>query len=145
MIQFIIIGVLAAAVLIGGKLLFSSYEENARIEGEYTAFREGVKKKGDEAEKKRKDTEATQKEVDRERTASLEKRVAANRIRADGLCKSAGLSAGCRDLSGVPESTRPADAAARDQRLLEVLRHSQDQADRLIELQEWARQQGAVR
>ena len=140
----ITIGVLSLMLAGTGWLYNGALKEKARVQGEYEAFKDGVARLGKEAENKRLNELERQKRSHDETIKSLEKRLASARARADELCKSAGLSAGCRTLPAVPPTTRPVDDATRDQRLLAVLQHAQDTTDRLIELQAWITEQQAV-
>lgn len=133
------LSLLAATVL--GKLLFSEKEAHAKTRGEYQAFVAGVEKIGKEQEAKNKAELQRREKVNHATLKSYQDKSAASAARADGLCKSAGLSAGCRDLSAVPSTARPANDSERDQRLLSVLRHAQDLANRLTALQDWVREQ----
>ena len=128
---------LAAALAGTGWLYNGALKEKARIEGEYEAFKTGVKTLGEEAEAKRLAELQRQRKSHDESVESLEKRVVAARARADKLCKSAGLGAGCRALPAVPDTARPVDDTGFNERLLEVLRHAQEITDRLTELQLW--------
>jgi len=124
-----------------GWLYNGALKEKARVQGEYEAFKEQTRLLGEEAEKRNQQTLLERERIANERIASLGKRAADARARADGLCKSAGLSAGCRALPPVPETTRPTDATEFNSRLLEVLRHAQAVADQLAELQLWVQAQ----
>jgi len=124
-----------------GWLYNGALKEKARVEGEYEAFKEQTRKLGEAAEKRNQQTLLERERIANERIKSLGKRAADASARADGLCKSAGLSAGCRALPPVPETTRPTDATEFNSRLLEVLRHAQAVADQLAELQLWVQAQ----
>jgi hypothetical protein len=125
------------ALSLTGWLYKDALEEKSRITGEYESFKVQTKLIGEKAEKERLAELARQKEVHDERLKSLEKRLASSLARADRLCKSAGLSAGCRALPPVPDTTRPTDDTGFNERLLEVLRHAQEVSDKLTELQAW--------
>ena len=133
----VLIGLLSASLGTLGWLYKGALEEKGRITGEYEAFKQTVKLLGEKAEKERLEELTHQRRVHDERLKSLEKRLSIARTRADGLCKSAGLSAGCSSLPAVPDTARPVDDATRDQRLLAVLQHAQETTDKLIELQLW--------
>lgn len=117
-------------------------EKRAAVEGRFAAFKQATQQAGEKAEKHRKDEIARQAKENEDATKRWNKRVAAADARADELCKRAGLSAGCRDLPPIPSTARPPDDAARDQRLLEVLRHAEIEVGRLLEFQEWQRRVG---
>ena len=133
----ITIGVLSGALALTGWLYNGALKDKARIQGEYEAFKTGVETLGKEAETKRLAELERQKRSHDASLKSLEIRLASAHARADELCKSAGLSSGCSSLPVIPDTARPADDKARDQRLLAVLRNAQDTADRLAELQLW--------
>ena len=130
---------LALALAGTGWLYNGALKEKARIEGEYEAFKEGTRKLGEEAEARNKKTLTERERIANERIKSLGARAAVSAARADRLCKSAGLSAGCSALPSIPSTTRPVDDSAHNQRLVELLRHAQEIADKLAELQEWVR------
>ena len=137
----IAIAVLSVALAGTGWLYNGALKEKARIEGEYTAFKEHTRELGEKAEAKNRKTLAERERIANERIQSLGKRAAAALARADSLCKSAGLSSGCSALPAVPDTTRPVDDSAHNQRLVELLRHAQEVSDRLIELQLWVQAQ----
>ena len=128
---------LALALAGTGWLYNGALKEKARIEGEYEAFKEGTRKLGEEAEARNKKTLNERERIANERIKSLGARAAVSAARADRLCKSAGLSAGCSALPAIPSTTRPVDDSAHNQRLVELLRHAQAVTDQLIELQLW--------
>ena len=130
-------GILAVTVFVLGFLYQGALEDKARITGEYEAFRLETKRIGEAAEERNRKTLSERERIANERIKSLGLRVADATARADRLCKSAGLSAGCRSLPAVPDTSRPVDDTAYNQRLLEVLRHAQTVSDQLIELQAW--------
>lgn len=131
--------VLTLALLAAANWARTETEKRAEVEGRFAAFKGDTKRLGDEAKAKADKERERQEKESKDAAKRYEGRIAAANARADGLCKRAGVSAGCRDLPPVPDTARPPDDASRDQRLLTVLRHAQDQADKLIELQEWAR------
>jgi len=141
----ITIAVLSASVAGVGWLYYGALKDKARIEGEYEAFKIGVKELGEKAEAENERKLKDRERIANERIKSLVARTAAAAARADGLCKSAGLSAGCRALPPVPDTTRPVDDTGLNERLLEVLRHAQAVADQLAELQLWVTAQQAAR
>jgi len=135
--SIIMIAILSASLGGMGWLYNGALKEKARVQGEYEAFKEETRRLGEAAEKRNQQTLVERERIANERIASLGKRVADARARADGLCKSAGLSAGCRALPATPETSRPVDDSAHNQRLVELLRHAQTVTDQLIELQLW--------
>ena len=133
----ITVAILTASLAGMGWLYNGALKEKARVQGEYEAFKEQTRLLGEEAEKRNQQTLAERERIANERIVSLGKRAADARARADGLCKSAGLSAGCRALPAIPETSRPVDDSAHNQRLVQLLRHAQEVTDRLVELQLW--------
>jgi seryl-tRNA synthetase len=114
--------------------------QSARLEAvqaEYGAFKTEVKRLGEEQEKKTKETIKAQEKKSHDRIKSLEDRLSRTRADFDRLRNSASKS----ELPAVPDTARAANDEARDKQLLSVLQHAQEQTDRLIELQEWVRQQ----
>lgn len=130
-------GVLTLALIVAVNWARHEAKSRAEIEGKFTAFKKGAEDAGKKAQKEKDD------EINRVKGESVESekrwaaRVASANARADGLCKRAGLSSGCRDLPAIPDTARPPDDAAYNQRLLEVLRHAQAVVDQVIEFQLW--------
>jgi len=116
-------------------------EDLARVEGEYSAFREGVRKVGEEQEAKNKETLAQRERINATALKTLQNRYSDLDARYGRLRKSAGINSNGGILPPVPDPTRPTDDSARDQRLLEILRHADQQTAQLIELQNWVSQQ----
>jgi len=141
----ITVAVLSAALAGTGWLYNGALKEKARIAGEYEAFKGEVQRLGEVALEENAKILKNRERIANERIKSLAARIAAATARADRLCKSAGLGAGCSALPPVPGTARPVDDTARDQRLLAVLRHAQDTTDRLTELQTWVDSQLAGR
>ena len=139
------IALLSLALAGVGTLYKRELNERARIEAEYESFKIEVKRLGELALKENARLLNERERIANDRIQSLSKRAADAAARADRLCKSAGLSAGCRALPPVPETTRPTDAAEFNSRLLEVLRHAQTVADQLAELQLWVQAQQEAR
>jgi hypothetical protein len=77
--------------------------------------------------------------VSKERKSSYEKRIADLAADYQRLCSESGSCSG--KLPAVPATARSPDDAARDQQLSAVLRHADEQTARLVELQEWVKQQ----
>lgn len=139
----ITIALLSASLAGVGWLYNGALKEKARVQGEYEAFKGEAQRLGEIALKENAKILAERERIANERIKSLHARAAAAAARADSLCKSAGLSAGCRALSPVPDAARPVDDTGFNERLLEVLRHAQAVADRLAELQSWVASQTA--
>lgn len=105
---------------------------------EYATFKDDVKAKGDERERRTAETIARQKRSADEAEKRSQRAVADIRSKYDGLRKS---GSGSGKLPAIPSTAPVADAAARDSRLLEVLRIAEEQTRRLEELQGWVRDQ----
>lgn len=134
---------LVIALQVQSARLEREQEAHAITTAAYQTFKAGVKLLGDEAKAKTEAEIKRQEQVNQERSAGYEKRIAAinesyRRLR-DNRVGSRG-----RELSAIPDTARPADDAARDSRLLEVLRAADEQTARLIELQRWVSEQGKV-
>ena len=140
----ITIGVLSLMLAGTGWLYNGALKEKARIAGEYEAFKGEVQRLGEVALEENARILKNRERIANERIKSLGARAAAATARADRLCKSAGLSAGCSALSQLPSTARPVDDAGHNQRLVELLRHAQEVTDRLTELQLWVMAQQAA-
>ena len=135
---------LALALSGTGWLYNAALKDKARVEGEYEAFKSEAQRLGEVALEENAKILKDRERSANERIKSLGKRAADATARADRLCKSAGLSAGCRALPAIPSTTRPVDDTDHDSRLLEVLRHAQAAADQLAELQLWVMEQAKI-
>ena len=133
----ITVAFLSVALTGVGWLYNGALKEKARVQGEYEAFKLETARLGKEAQQRFDKSLKDRERIANERIKSLGARAAASAARADKLCKSAGLSAGCRALPAVPSTARPVDATTHNQRLVELLRHAQEVTDRLTELQLW--------
>jgi predicted phage gp36 major capsid-like protein len=141
----IAVAVLSASLSGMGWLYNNALKEKGRIEGEYEAFKMEAQRLGEVAQQENAKLLRERERKAYERIKSLAARVADATARADRLCKSAGLSAGCSALPAVPDTARPVDDSGFNQRLLEVLRHAQTVADQLAELQAWVEAQSLPR
>ena len=114
----------------------------ADTRAKFKVFSDETGRIGKEAESKHAAELKRQQGVSNARIKSLESRDAATRAQFDRL-RNAGAkpSSGSSPVPAIPDTARPADDSARDQRLLVVLQNAQEQTDRLIEIQEWLRQQ----
>ena len=106
----------------------------------YAAFVAETKRLGEEAQKKAAAEIERQKEVTKERSASYEKRLASINAAYRGL-RDGRADSGGSPMPAVPDTARPTDDGARDNRLLDLLQHAEKQTGQLIELQEWVREQ----
>src|SRR3990172_5960251 len=102
--SIIMIAILSASLAGMGWLYNGALKEKARVEGEYEAFKEETRRLGEAAEKRNQQTLVERERIANERIASLGKRARDAAARADGLCRSAGLSAGCRALPATPDA-----------------------------------------
>jgi hypothetical protein len=132
--QLIALGLLIATA-------YGFYLHCQSIKSEYSTFKAEVKVKGEEQERKARETIERNERVSNDRIKSLENRLARTRAEFNRLSKRPDSV----PVSAVPPSPAATDESTRDQRLLELLRFAQEQTDRLIELQEWVRQQYQAR
>jgi len=121
--------------------LDAAQQEVATVKAEYTVFKEGVRKAGEEQLARNKETVAKQEKINARAIQTLNSRYSDLDARYQRLRESAGIGAGSRPMPAVPDTARPVDDLARDSRLLEVLRAADQQTATLIELQGWVRQQ----
>lgn len=154
-IQLPLIGwaaIAAALALIGMMLalkvqtsrLDAEREAHAATKSEYAGFVAETKRLGDEARAKAAAEIKRQEQVNQQRKIGYEKRISDITAAYQRLLGKSS-SAGAGGVPAVPDTARPTDGAACRDRLLEVLRHADLQTARLIELQEWVRQQSAPR
>ena len=108
------------------------------VQVEFDRFKSDVAKAGAEAKAKADAEKLRQARVNQERVKGYEKRLADVNSRYQRLLSDNSASS---RVPTVPDTARPGDDAARDKRLLEVLRHADEQTAQLIELQEWVREQ----
>ena len=148
-----LIGIIAAAVIIGGlsialkvqsARLSSEQTAHAETKGKFAAFVAETKRMGEEAKKKAAAEIERQKEVTKERSTSYEKRLASLNATYRRL-RDQRADPGGSPMPAVPDTARPADDSARDNRLLDLLQHAEKQTGQLIELQEWVREQGQAK
>jgi hypothetical protein len=120
------------------KALSSVQSDRARIQGEYTAFVTGVKDAGEKAEAAKAKALKLQKEAHDVTLKNLSDRHYALGVKFARL-RDAGTNQGASsgNLPPVPDATRPVDDKARDQRLLDVLQHAENQTIQLMGLQDW--------
>ena len=107
----------------------------------YSAFKGSVEALGKAQEAKNKETAAKQEKLNAASFKALQGRYADLDDRYSRLRDKAGANPGGRPVPAIPDTARPADDSARDQRLLEVLRAADQQTAQLIELQAWIAQQ----
>ena len=138
------IGLLTLALGITGKWAMHQSEARAAIEGQFETFKEGVRKAGDEQKAKNNQLLKERDRINATALKTLQNRYSDLNARYARL-RNQPAHPGSGGLPPVPDATRPIDDAARDNRLLEVLRHADQQTAQLIELQEWTRQQGATK
>lgn len=129
----------AALGLTVGVQTYRLHASQARVEAVQTAFdtfKGAVEALGQAQEAKNKEIVAQQERTNRETVRSADARVAGILDRYKRLLNQP-VSAGSGPVPAVPDTARPIDDAARDQRLLEVLRAADLQTGQLIELQNW--------
>ena len=131
----------SAAILVLFWAWDSARNDYLTEKAEYSAFRGSVEALGKAQEAKNKETVAKQEKSHGDAIKALKGRYADIAAKYDGLRAKAGASAGGGGVSALPDTTRPTDDSARDQRLLTILEHAEKQTGQLIELQEWLRQQ----
>ena len=136
----IVCGVLALACAALWKVAGHEREQRAKVEGQFAAFQEGVRKAGDEQKAKNDKLLKERERIHASSLKSLQNRYSDLDARYAGL-RNQSANPGSGGLPPVPDATRPTDDAARDNRLLEVLRHADQQTAQMIELQEWIKQQ----
>lgn len=130
---------LTLAVTVQTKRLHSAQAQVVAVQARFDVFVEQTKAIGEAQIAKNKEAAAKQERNDRESKKSADARVAAILDRYNRLLnRPAGSGGG--SLPPIPSTSRPTDDAARDQRILEVLRAADLQTATLIELQEWIRQ-----
>jgi phosphoenolpyruvate-protein kinase (PTS system EI component) len=115
--------------------------ERDKIKGEHERFVEETERLAREAQERIAEERKRTEQINRERSRLYETRLAAVNATYRKLRDQRAASASGGGMPAVPDATRPADDAARDQRLLDVLQHAEKQTAQLIELQEWVRQQ----
>lgn len=128
------------AVKVQSARLNTEKEAHAVTRAQLKAFKAETERIGKEAEARVKQAFEKQERITGEVKNSYEKRLAAlnakyRRLRDDRASTGGGA------VPAVPDASRPVDDAARDTRLLEVLRYAEEQTAKLVELQEWVRQQ----
>ena len=135
-----IILALGLALKIQSARLDAAQHEKAKIQAEYEVFKDGVRKAG-EAQKAKNDQLLKEREkINATALKTLQNRYSSLDARYQRLRQSAGHSS-ASPMPAVPDTARPVDDAARDSRLLEVLRAADQQTAQLIELQKWVRAQ----
>ena len=131
-----------AVVTIAGLALWNrlgaAHKETARVAGEFAAFKAGVAKIGKQAEKDKATALKAQKDAHDATIKNWTNRHYALGVKYAGLLSANGGNPGGGGMSAIPDTTRPVDDAARDKRLLEVLRAAENQTLTLILWQEWA-------
>ena len=152
-LSFTMIGIIAAAVVIGGlsialkvqsSRLSSEQTAHAETKGKFQAFVSETKRIGEAAKAKADAEIKRQQEVSNASAKSYESRLAAINAAYRGL-RDGRSDSGRSAVPAVPDTARPSDDSASDQRLLSVLQHADEQTARLIELQGWLREQGKVK
>jgi len=117
--------------------LGAAHEETAVVRGQFAAFKGGVEDAGKKAEAKKAEAIAEQKKEYNNAIEYWTGAYAALNLKYDGLLNRPRSDPGSRVLPPVPDTTRPVDDQARDQRLLQVLRAAEEQTIQLVGLQNW--------
>lgn len=149
--SLLIYGVIALFVAAAGATFVLTYKsaiaraekaeaQKKATQAKFDAFVADTKRLGQEAQKKSDREMERQKGVSNAKIKSLEGRIAATRAQFAKL-RDGRSGSGSGDLPPVPIAAKPVDDSARDNQLRAVLQHAQEQADRLIELQSWVREQ----
>ncbi len=134
------LGILVLAVTVQTKRLHSAQAQVVAVQARFDVFVEQTKALGEAQIAKNKEIVANQERTNRETVKSANARVVDILDRYKRLLNSpAGASSG--SLPAVPDTARPTDDTARDQRLLEVLRAADLQTGQLIEIQNWIKAQ----
>ena len=117
--------------------LNAAHKETAQVRGEFAQFKTGVENIGKQAEKDKAAALKAQQEAHNAIVKNWTERHYHLGVKYELLRKLAGDTSG-GGVSAVPDTTRPVDDKARDQRLLEVLRVAEVQTLNLVLWQEWA-------
>lgn len=118
-----------------------AHQEHAQrieVQAAYDVFKSGVEQLGKAQIERNKVIAITQEKVNRETVKSADARVNSILDRYNRLLNKPS-DPGRGNVSSVPDTARPATDAARDSRLLEVLRAADLQTGQLIELQDWVK------
>lgn len=126
-------GVLIAALFIGLKVQTSRLHAS---EARYDLFVANTLAVGQAQEAKTKAAIAHADQITKESAKAYESRLADINSKYDRLRNT---GAGSGSVPAVPQTSRPVDDAARDNRLLDVLRYAEEQAEQLRQLQEWVK------
>lgn len=136
-----IILILGVSLKIQSSRLHAEKEAHESTRLQYRTFVSEVKRQGEEQEAKVKKEKARQQQVNKERAKTYEKRIADIASAYQRLLSESPHS-GSGSVSSIPDPARSPHDSTRDQQLLSVLRHAEEQTARLEELQKWAREQG---
>jgi hypothetical protein len=133
----IALGVVSLAGIGLWNRLGAAQEETAKVKGEFAVFKAGVEKIGEQAKKDKAAALKNQKEAHDATVKDWSERLYHLGVKYELLRKLAGNTGG-GGVPAVPDTTPTVDDAARDNRLLEVLRFAEIQTLQLIHWQEWA-------
>ena len=117
--------------------LGAAHKETARVQGEFAQFKAGVAKIGEDAKKDKAAALKVQQEAHNAIVKNWSERHNHLGVKFELMRKLAGDTGG-GGVPTVPDTARPVDDKARDQRLLEVLRVAEVQTLNLVLWQEWA-------
>ncbi len=121
----------------------NEHTERVKVEAAFELFKAEVEQVGRAQEAKTKATIANQERISNETKKSADARVAGILDRYKRMLNTDKGNSGSGQLPAVPDTTRPVDDSARDQRLLEVLRAADLQTGTLIDLQNWVKSQAS--
>lgn len=130
--------ILGIALKVQTERLGAEKQSHATTKAEYASFKAETRRLGEEAQKRARAEIVRQKQVNQRSKQDYEKRIADI---ASAYQRLLGDNSGGRGMREIPDTARPTNDAARDQRLLEVLRHADEQTARLQALQQWVRDQ----
>jgi hypothetical protein len=139
-----VILLLGIAVKVQTVRLDNAKAETAQVQAKFDLFVAKVKQEGEAQIAKNKEIVSQQQRVNNETVKSADARVATIMDRYKRLLN-AGTSSGPGSVPSVPDTAKPVDDTARNQRLAEVLRAAELQSAQLIELQDWVKAQDAVK
>lgn len=141
---FIALPLIAYVAIFAGLAVGFGAMQTSRLKSakaELASFVAVTKAAGEAQEKRTAEIIAQQKRSADEAEKRSKRAVADIRSKYDRLRES---GSGRRVLPAIPETTPVADDSARDSRLLSVLQYAEEQTRRLIELQDWIRQQQPI-
>lgn len=116
------------------------HEKLVTVQANYDNFKARVDQMGKAQEEQNKLTVANQQRVNNEAAKSADARVAAVMDRYKRVLNKPS-NPGSGSLPAIPDTAKPVDDTARDQRLAEILRAAEIETGKLTDLQNWIRNQ----